>query len=138
MIDWNEKFARKVSRRLAKEKVGWFVTVGADQSPQPRPVWFLWDGSTILIFSQPGARKISHIAGRPNVAFHLNTDEDGSHVVVILGKAAVDAACPPVDRVPAYVKKYRKGIRGLEMTPADFAREYSVAIRIAPMSLRGW
>ncbi len=138
MIDWNEKFAKKVNRRLVKERVAWLVTVGADLTPQPRPVWFLWDGGTILIYSQAKARKIAHIAGHPKVAFHLNTDEDGSHVAVLLGEAAADPKTPPADKMPAYLKKYRKGIRELEMTPEEFAREYSVSIRIKPLSLRGW
>lgn len=138
MIDWTEKFARKVSRRLSKERVGWFVTVGSDLTPQPRPVWFLWDGESILVFSQPRARKIAHLTANPKVSFHLNTDEEGSHVVVIAGEAAVDPNSPPVNKVPAYLKKYRKGIVALEMTAEDFGREYSVAIRMTPRSLRGW
>ncbi len=138
MIDWDEKFAHKTSRWLAKEQVGWLVTVGADLNPQPRPVWFVWDGEMILVYSQAKARKIAHIAAHPKVAFHLNTDEDGSHVVVLLGEAAADPTIPPAHKMPAYLKKYRKGIRELEMTPEGFAQDYSVAIRIRPVSLRGW
>ncbi len=123
---------------MTQERVVWLVTVGADLNPQPRPVWFLWDGDTILVYSQPRARKVAHIAAHPKVACHLNTDEDGSHVAVFLGKAAVDMKTPPADKMPAYLKKYRKGIRELEMTPEAFAKDYSVAIRIKPASLRGW
>jgi PPOX class probable F420-dependent enzyme len=138
MIDWNEKFALKLAHRLEKERVGWFVTVGEDLNPQPRPVWFLWDGEFLLVFSQPKARKVSHIAAHPKVAFHLNTDEEGGHVAVLLGEAAVDPNSPPADEVPAYLRKYQKGIHDLHMTPEEFARDYSVAIRIRPVSLRGW
>ena len=138
MIDWNEKFARKVGRRLAKERVGWLVTVGSDLIPQPRPVWFLWDGETILLFSQAKARKIVHISKNPKVAFLLNTDEEGSHVVVLLGEAAVDPKSLPAYKVPAYIKKFRKGIADLDLTPEEFSREYPVAIRVKPASLRGW
>jgi len=138
MIDWNEKFARKVGRRLAKERVGWLVTVGSDNCPQPRPVWFAWDGETILLYSQAKARKIAHISKNPKVAFLLNTDEEGSHVVVLLGEAAVDPKSPPADKLPAYFKKFRKGIADLDMTPEEFSREYPVAIRVKPTSLRGW
>jgi PPOX class probable F420-dependent enzyme len=138
MIDWNEKFARKVARRLAKERVGWLVTVGSDLTPQPRPVWFVWDGESILLFSQAKARKIVHLSKNPKVAFLLNTDEEGSQVMVLLGEAAVDPKSPPADKVPAYMKKYRKGIAGLEMSPEGFSQDYSVAIRVKPSSLRGW
>jgi PPOX class probable F420-dependent enzyme len=138
MIDWNEAFAKKANRRLARERVGWLVTVGADLAPQPRPVWFLWDGGTVLLYSQARARKVAHIALHPKVAFHLNTDEEGGKVAVLLGEALADPAAPPADKLPAYLRKYRQGIRGLEMTPEEFAKEYSVAIRIRPDSLRGW
>lgn len=138
MIDWDEKFAKKVGRRLLKERVGWLVTVGSDLSPQPRPVWFLWDGKTILLFSQPKARKIAHLAKNPKVAFLLNTDDEGSHVVVLLGEAAVAADCPPAHKVPGYFKKYRHGIAELDLTAEEFSRDYSVAIRFRPDNLRGW
>jgi len=138
MIDWTEKFARKAARRLAKERVGWFVTVGSDLVPQPRPVWFLFDGRTILIYSKPDARKIRHIAEHPNVSFFLNTDKEGDEVTVFIGKAAVDPAAPHANKMPAYLRRYRMGIAGLGKTPEKMALEYSTAIRIAPESLRGW
>jgi PPOX class probable F420-dependent enzyme len=138
MIDWTEKFARKVSRRLTKEHVGWLVTVGSDLTPQPRPVWFLWDGKTILVFSKPDARKVHHIAAHPKVSFALNTDPEGSEVTVLTGTAAVDPDAPPAHKIPAYVRKYRKGIADLEMKPEEMAREYSTAIRITPETMRGW
>ena len=138
MIDWNEKFAAKVNRRLKKERVGWLVTVGADNCPQPRPVWFLWDGESILLFSQAKARKIVHLAKNPKVAFLLNSDDEGSQVMVMLGEASVDPNSPPADKVPAYLKKFRKAIADLDMTPEEFGRDYSVAIRMKPTSLRGW
>ena len=34
--------------------------------------------------------------------------------------------------------KYKDGIAGLEMTPENFSRDYSVAIRIRPTEVRGW
>jgi PPOX class probable F420-dependent enzyme len=138
MIDWNEKLARKVSRRLAKEHVGWLVTVGADLRPQPRPVWFAFDGDSIVLYSQAKARKIAHIGAHPKVAFHLNTDEEGGDVAVLLGAAAVDPHTPAADKNSVYLRKYRKGIRDLEMSPEEFAKDYSVPIRIQLRSLRGW
>ena len=43
MIDLTTQFGRKVKQHLRKEYVVWLTTVGADLSPQPRPVWFIWD-----------------------------------------------------------------------------------------------
>jgi len=139
MIDLTSKFGRKVKRHLKQEVVIWLTTTGSDLSPQPRPVWFIWDGSSFLIFSQPQARKVHHIAARPQVALHFNTDETGdTDVIVFTGTAASDTTAPPAHKVRAYLTKYRAGIQELGMTPEQFSREYCVAIRVTPTSLRGW
>lgn len=137
MIDLTTKFGRQVKRRLLKESIIWFTTVGSDLTPHPRPVWFLWDGNSILIFSQPNAHKVRHIKAHPRVSVHFNRDEDGSNTPVITGNAVVDSSVPSPDRVPAYLKKYRKRITEIGMSPADMGRDYSVAIRVVPSSLRG-
>ena len=102
------------------------------------PVWFLWDSGTILIYSKPDARKVHHIAGSPDVAFALNTDKDGDEVTVFTGRAAIDPGAPSAHRNPAYLRRYRKGITALSMTPEKMALEYSTAIGITPESLWGW
>ena len=139
MIDLTTKFGRKVKRHLNREYVIWLTTVGADLSPQPRPVWFVWEGSSFVIFSQPHAHKVRHIAAHPRVALHFNTDEKGDeNVIVFVGNAAIDPNVPPAHRLPAYFKKYRAGIAGLKMTPEQYSAEYSVAIRVTPTGVRGW
>jgi PPOX class probable F420-dependent enzyme len=138
MIDWEERFARTAVRRLKREKVGWLITVGTEGTPQPRPVWFVWDGGTILLYSKPDARKIGHLAVHPKASFVLNTDPDGSEVTVFTGRAAPDPAAPPVNRNPAYLRRYRKGIAELGMNPEGMAAEYSIPVRFTPLTLRGW
>jgi len=139
MIDLTTDFGQKVKRHLEGEYVVWFTTVGADLTPQPRPVWFIWDGEGFLIFSRRDAHKISHLQELPNVALHFNTDEKGDEaVIVFLGEARIDPEAPPAHEVPAYVKKYRDGIAGLDMTPEEFSRDYSVPIRVVPVKVRGW
>jgi len=53
MIDLTSKFGHRAARRLAEEKIIWLTTMDNLGHPQPRPVWFLWNGASILIFSQP-------------------------------------------------------------------------------------
>jgi PPOX class probable F420-dependent enzyme len=138
MIDFTTTFGKRVLKRLKTEKVIWLVTVGPDRTPQPRPVWFLWDGDTFLIYSQPEAHKIRHLERGNRVALHLNSDAEGDDVVVFTGEARVDTDAPPARDVPAYLAKYRKGIAGLDSTPEGFSRDYSVALRVTPTSLRGY
>jgi len=140
MIDFSTEFGQKVKRHLDQEYFIWFTTVGADLTPQPRPVWFIWDdGKTFLIFSQPGTHKVAHIKEHPNVALHFNTDEKADEdVIVFVGVAEIDAGAPPAYQVPDYVEKYKGGMAELGSNPEKFSGEYSVAIRVKPGKVRGW
>lgn len=141
MLEIPAKLRATVKRRLTEEYVAWLTTVGSDLSPQPRPIWFIWeaDKGTFLIYSQPHAHKVRHIEQHPNVAVHFNTDATGDNdVLVFIGKAEIDRDALPPHKVRAYMRKYRDGIAGLNMSPEDMSREYSVAIRVTPTSVRGW
>jgi len=136
LIDTTTEFGARVDRRLREEEVGWLVTVDPEGTPQPSPIWFLWDGETVLIYSQPNAPKLRNIATNPRVALHFN-DEGGGNVVVLTGTARHDETAPRVDAVPAYVEKYRAGIARIGLEPASMAAAYSAAIRMTPEQLRG-
>lgn len=138
MLDLSSDFGARADQRLRAERIAWLVTVGADGQPQPNPVWFLWDGSTILVYTQPRAAKLRHIAHQPRVALHLDTDPDGDNVVVVTGTAAVDSAAAPADQHPQYVEKYREAMIEISGDPATMASDYSVPIRVTPSGIRGF
>lgn len=139
MNDSKTKLERKAKNLIKSEYVVWLTTVDSDHTPQPRPVWFIWDDDTFLIFSQPKAHKVQHVKQNDSVSLHFNTDETGDkNVIVYIGKASLDTNSPPAHKVPAYLRKYRKGIKELGMTLEQFSNDYSVAIRVKPTSLRGW
>jgi len=138
-IDLTTDFGRAVEKYLKEEYIIWLTTVDSHLTPQPRPVWFLWDQDSILIFSQPKAFKVKHIQKHPNVSLHFNTDEAGEkHVIVITGEAYIDSNHPSAHEVSIYLEKYRTGIKDINMTPETFSADYSTAIRIRPTQLRGW
>jgi len=126
----------QVAQRLHDEQIIWLTTVRADGMPLPTPVWFLWDGATFLIFSQPSALKLHNVAAHPQVALNLHTDEHGGSVVVITGTAQLDTAPVTAEQFNAYVEKYRAGIKMIGMTPESMAKDYSVALRITPVRVR--
>jgi PPOX class probable F420-dependent enzyme len=139
MVDLTSPFGRVIREHLEKQYVVWLTTVDSTLTPQPRPVWFIWEADSFLIFSQAQAHKVKHIARNPRVALHFNTDETGDrHVIVFIGEARLDPACPAAHAIPRYFDKYKDGIASLEMTPEEFSREYSTAIRIEPTEVRGW
>jgi PPOX class probable F420-dependent enzyme len=137
-IDSTTPFGERVRRRLSEEKVAWLTTTSEDVTPQPVPVWFLWDGGdSFLIYSKPGTAKLRNIAARPRVALNLDGNGEGGDVVVVLGNAAVTDD-PPADALPSYVEKYAAFIARNGWTPESFAAEYSVPLRIAATRLRGF
>jgi PPOX class probable F420-dependent enzyme len=139
MIDLSSDFGRAVQQHIEDQYVIWLTTVDSNLMPQPRPVWFIWEDDAFLIFSQAQAYKVKHIAHNPKVALHFNTDETGDkHVIVFTGQASIEPNHPPAHQVPAYYEKHKEDIAGLEMTPEEFSREYSIAIKIRPTEVRGW
>ncbi len=136
-IDTTSDFGKRAAGRLRDELIYWLVTVGPDGTPEPSPVWALWDGETFLIYSRPETPKLRNVAARPRVALHLDGDGRGGDIVIVTGDARLAPDAPPADRVPEYVAKYREGLRRINMTPESFARAYSVALRVTPSRLRG-
>jgi PPOX class probable F420-dependent enzyme len=139
MIDLDSTFGRVVRQHLQEEYVIWLTTVDSNLTPQPRPVWFIWENDSFLIFSQAKAHKVAHIQKNPRVALHFNTDETGDkNVIIFVGDASIDTRYSPAHEVSEYFKKYMQGIAELDMAPEEFSNEYSVAIRIRPTEIRGW
>ena len=139
VFDFNSELGQKAARLIEQNYVAWLTTVDSSLTPQPRPVWFIREQDSFLIFSKPDAHKVRHLRERPRAALHFNTDKTGDEdVIVFLGSATIDEGAAPAYEARAYVRKYRSGMKALEMTPEEFSREYSVAIRFRPDSLRGW
>jgi PPOX class probable F420-dependent enzyme len=138
VIDQTTEVGARVAARLRDELVAWLVTVAADGTPVPTPVWFLWDGETILVYSQREKPKPRHIATNPRVALALRTDVVGDDLAVITGMAAIEESAPAAFELPPYTEKYRDEIARMGSDPEEFSGAYSVPIRITPTKLRAW
>ena len=139
MLDLNTKFGRFAKKHIKSEYFIWLTTVDSTGTPQPRPVWFIWEHDTFLIFSQPGAQKLKHIQRNPNVSLHFNTADvfGESRLIIFTGTASLDATSAPAHKLRAYLRKYKSGILRLGATPEQFAGAYSVALRVHPTKVRG-
>ena len=120
---------RHAQSRLKRENAIWLVTAGRDRRPQAVPVWYLWDGTSFLIYAQPGI-KVRHVRENPNVELHLNSDEAGEDVVRVTGSATIPKSQPPADKERAYLRKYRSQILNRGMSVEDFAAKYRYPIRV--------
>ena len=135
-LDPNDPKHARADDKLRHEIAVWLTTVTADGQPQSTPVWFHWDGSTFLLYSQPDRPKLRNIAGNPKVSLHLVGDPEGEDIVTVEGEASLDPSAPPVDELAPYVEKYRSSIEALGWTPASMAADYSVAVRVRPTRFR--
>jgi len=135
LLDTTTAAGKRVQKRLEKELIIWLATVGQDGRPRAVPVWFLWDGKSFLIYSVPG-QKVKDIEANPNVQLHFNTNPDGDDVVRIDGAAARLQRYPLAYKIPNYIRKYARLIKGYEWEPEGFSRQYHIALRVRPTRLR--
>ena len=138
MLDTTTETGARADRRLREEGIIWLTTVRSDGQPQSVPVWFLWDGETFLIYSQPGRQKLKNIGRNPRVGLHLNSNARGGDVVRVEGTAEVAENVPPATDVGEYVEKYRESIARIGFDPDSFAWTYSVALRVTPTRWQVW
>ena len=136
VIDTSTELGLRAEQRLRRERTIWLSTVAPDNTPAVRPIWFVWDGESFLVFSKPTAAKLRHIAVNPKVCLHLDPDEWGENVVIVTGEAREAPDHPPVGETPAYIEKYAWGFERLGVSAREFAEEYSTPIVIAFERLR--
>lgn len=117
--------------RIESELVGWLTTTTADGAPSPTPVWFVRHGETLVVFSDPAARKIANIRRQPHVTIHLNCDAEGRGIVVFAGVAEVDMLSPASEQV-GYLEKYGELIARRGITVAQFDALSAARIVIRP------
>jgi len=137
MVDFTTEFGKRAARHLTEDQIIWLITTDRECAPQPRPVWFYWNGNTILIFSQDSGFKVKHIRTNPRVALNFNCTSSGGDVVVLMGKAEIDNSPIPAEELQAYLEKYEQGLTDINMTASNFENSYHVAIRVTPTQLRG-
>lgn len=132
-------FGRRVRDRFRDEEVIWLTTVGRDGTPQPNPVWFIWQGDEqILTYNTPTAHRLAHIAARPAVSLHFNSAADGNDVVVARGIAERADSEPPPHESTGYLAKYRAAMLEISGSLEAFAAEYPVPVRIRMTRIRGY
>ena len=134
MVTFNTEAEKRITHRLKAERIIWLTTVDKQGIPQPRPVWFFWDGEAVIIYSRAKTGKVTHIANNPHVALTFNSDATGGDIAVIIGDATVSHADKLDD---AYIEKYAMDIKRLGETNESFVSKYSAVVRIIPTSLRG-
>jgi PPOX class probable F420-dependent enzyme len=122
----------EVLEHVQHDQVAWLTTVTDSGAPAPVPVWFVDADGDLVVFSEPGARKVANIQQRPLVTLHFNSDPDGVDVVVVRARAVIEPDNLP-SRQPGYIDKYQAAMAHLPFTVDDLDRDFSTRIRLTPL-----
>lgn len=135
MIDLSGENGAHIDERLRTDLILWLATVRPDGRPHLVPVWFLWDGSAILVFSIADNQKVKNLRQNNHVSLALDDTYEGDDVVRLEGTAELlnDPNLTPL--MPAYVAKYAGELAEMESSAEKMAAEYTQTIRITPTKL---
>jgi PPOX class probable F420-dependent enzyme len=137
--DENTPFGKRVRERLRAETVVWLTTTAADGTPQPNPVWFVWEEpASVLVYNRSVAHRLDHVAVRPRVSLNFDGNGQGSDIVVLTGVAEQAADVPGPHQHPQYAAKYGSAMARVSGSAEAFARDYSVPLRITIRRVRGF
>jgi PPOX class probable F420-dependent enzyme len=138
MLDLAQLKDAQIEQRLRSELIIWLSTVRPDGRPHLVPVWFLWDGATFLIFSQPKDLKLRNLRQNPNVVLALETRAQGNEVVLIEGQAVVLEDSTLKTTMPEYAEKYAALMKSMDWTAEWMASRYTEVVRVTPTKFISW
>lgn len=124
------EYTQEVSDRLSADHSGWLTTVAKSGQPVPRLVWFYFDGENVFVYSEPDAAKVRHIRNHPRVSLNLDSDGNGSGVIVVGGEAIVDAEDADPLQDERYRAKYGELATSLGFTD-EFQSAYNLRLKIS-------
>jgi PPOX class probable F420-dependent enzyme len=113
------------------------TTVSPAGRPVPRPIWFFWDGSHLLIYSLKTAARLVNIRTNQSVSVHFNSTAEGEDAVEIAGTAEIVDSSPLPSANALYMAKYGHDIEAatdFDLESVD--RDFHTLIRIEPA--RAW
>ena len=130
MLDLSDSKGAYIDQRLRHDPIIWLSSVRPEGRPHLVPVWFVWDGASILFFSKPAAQKVRNLRYSPQVMLALDSADEGEDVVLLEGRAELLGPDAPRSTLPAYAEKYAALMARLGMAADWHAAEYNQAIGV--------
>jgi PPOX class probable F420-dependent enzyme len=131
-------FGERVRQRLADEQIVWLTTTSKDGTPQPNPVWFVWQDEHILVYTGPKVKRLAHIAANPAVSLNFDGDGKGGDIIVIAGTASVVDNEPVPHEHPRFREKYQAGMARMYGTAEEFTATHPAVVRVDFIKVRGF
>ncbi|CCH29889.1 TIGR03667 family PPOX class F420-dependent oxidoreductase [Actinosynnema sp. NPDC047251] len=135
--DPSTEFGARVARRLREDMIAWVTSVDRAGTPQPAPVWFLWEDDAILFYSKPDAKRLDRLKANPRTSVNLNDEGLGRDVLVLTGSLTREDGIAPAHLHEAFTAKYGKLSTDSFGTHETFSELYSVPLVFHPERLRG-
>lgn len=123
----------QIAKKLRHARYGWLTTVASSGIPMPMLVWFLFDGHTLTVYSQPPTARVRHVLDRPEVSLHLDSDGVGSGLLIVGGRAALTAEGVDPRDDSDFWAKYHVEAEAVGLSEA--ISTYSAKISITPTTL---
>ncbi len=127
-----------VERALRDDPVVWLSSVQSDGRPHVVPVWFWWDGTAILAFSKPHARKVANLRNQPRVMLALGTPGPDYEVELIEAEAELPMLGSAALMPDAFGHKYRDLLDRAGLSAERFAEVYAQPIVMRPRRFLGY
>lgn len=123
------ELTQEVSDRLSSDHYGWLTTVAKSGQPVPKLVWFYFDGTDVIVYSEPNAAKVRHIKAHERVSLNLDSDGNGAGIIIIGGIARVDAEGADPLQDERYRAKYGELAASFGFSE-EFLAAYSTRLKI--------
>ena len=133
-VDLEKPKHARADQRLRTDLMMWLSTVRPDGRPHLVPVWFLWDGTSILILSKDD-QKMRNLRANPRVMLAVDDTKGGGDVVMLEGEAALVDRESVTSMLPTYADKYAENLAQFQWTIESMGREYDQTILITPSKL---
>ncbi|WP_375383682.1 pyridoxamine 5'-phosphate oxidase family protein [uncultured Microbacterium sp.] len=132
----------KALRMLERDLIAWITTIDAQGRPHAVPVWFMWHGERVVVFSEPGTQKVRHIRAGSPVLVHLQAGGTfGGDVVILNGHAEISER-PASEWLAGFrddfVEKYEAAIADYGMPLEKITETFSAAIVFTPEAIKAW
>jgi PPOX class probable F420-dependent enzyme len=138
MLDLTTVRDRNIDRRLREDPIVWLSTVTPDGKPHTLPIWFWWDGETLLMFSQPKTGKVRNLRANPVVTIALETRDEGEEVAFFDGLAELPPQPAGELMSEEYKQKYAHLFPRIDSNPDKMAAEFSQSIRVRLTRIFSW
>jgi len=102
------------------------------------PIWFSWDGESVLIATKPQAKKVPNLRANASVMLALGEPDDDFDVGMIEGVAELLNEPAATVLTASHLAKYRAQMRAIGLSADEFLTTYSQVIRVRPTRFLPW